>query len=384
MMLVLEETVDGQRQGGVVPLPLEFESGLIRGRVRPDDGQVYVGGLAGWVTNAARNGCLQRVRYTGVPATCRRNCILSRGRFARFLPAARPLDRRGSDQLRRAAVELSLVDRPTALPISKFRSRRPKGTTSSKSIRSPFSPTSARSSWRLTPCNRSCRSRSALRCGRGRKADRLGRLWNDPRARAAAQRLAIVAAAHRPGQLDEQQKAALAPGLKVRVLAKLLGGQAAHDTRALRVPAWHVRKGSPPAVFLAPGPFTAAAEGYLRAELKGKYRFSSQGRGPPAFRSTIAQSSPTKTSRPAATHRSMSFCKRATTGCNSTMPAQPTATPRCGCFGAAISLSRNWCRPRLSCTTPPIRICSPHASNAQAATCCRRAAVQTAMSCRAN
>jgi type 1 glutamine amidotransferase/glucose/arabinose dehydrogenase len=65
MMLVLREQVDGLWQGGVVPMKVAFASGAIRGRFRPQDGQLYVAGTKGWVSNATRDGSLQRVRYTG-------------------------------------------------------------------------------------------------------------------------------------------------------------------------------------------------------------------------------------------------------------------------------------------------------------------------------
>src|SRR5207249_10714305 len=45
---VMVQEVDGVAQGGVVQLPLRFYSGLMRGRVNPRDGQVYVCGLKGW------------------------------------------------------------------------------------------------------------------------------------------------------------------------------------------------------------------------------------------------------------------------------------------------------------------------------------------------
>jgi len=64
-MLALREQVDGLWQGGVVPLKIGFASGAIRGRFRPQDGQLYVVGTKGWVSNATRDGSLQRVRYTG-------------------------------------------------------------------------------------------------------------------------------------------------------------------------------------------------------------------------------------------------------------------------------------------------------------------------------
>jgi hypothetical protein len=62
MLLVLREQVDGQAQGGVVPLPGRFLSGVMRGVFNPRDGQLYVSGLRGWQTSAARDGCFQRVR----------------------------------------------------------------------------------------------------------------------------------------------------------------------------------------------------------------------------------------------------------------------------------------------------------------------------------
>jgi glucose/arabinose dehydrogenase len=67
LLLVLEEKVDGQVQGGVVRFPLAFDSGIMRGRFRRQDGQLYVCGLRGWQTAGVKDACLQRVRYTGKP-----------------------------------------------------------------------------------------------------------------------------------------------------------------------------------------------------------------------------------------------------------------------------------------------------------------------------
>jgi hypothetical protein len=63
----LWETVDGVPQGGVVKFPLKFDSGIMRARFHPRDGQLYVAGLKGWQTKGVRDGALQRVRYTGKP-----------------------------------------------------------------------------------------------------------------------------------------------------------------------------------------------------------------------------------------------------------------------------------------------------------------------------
>jgi hypothetical protein len=64
---VMREEVNGVVQGGVTRFPLKFESGIMRARFHPKDGQLWVAGLRGWQTDGIRNGCLQRVRYTGGP-----------------------------------------------------------------------------------------------------------------------------------------------------------------------------------------------------------------------------------------------------------------------------------------------------------------------------
>ena len=66
MMLVLRDQRNGA-QGMVVPLPGRFLSGVMRARFNANDGHLYVSGLRGWQTAALRDGCFQRVRYTGGP-----------------------------------------------------------------------------------------------------------------------------------------------------------------------------------------------------------------------------------------------------------------------------------------------------------------------------
>jgi len=73
LYLVLKEAVqvqgkngpEVQMQGGVVKIPLKFTSSAMRARFNPKDGQLYVAGLQGWQTTAARIAGLDRVRYTG-------------------------------------------------------------------------------------------------------------------------------------------------------------------------------------------------------------------------------------------------------------------------------------------------------------------------------
>lgn len=64
---VFPQTFGNGRQAAAVDLGLFFLSGVCRGRTNPKDGQLYVCGLNGWQTAARRDGCVQRVRYTGQP-----------------------------------------------------------------------------------------------------------------------------------------------------------------------------------------------------------------------------------------------------------------------------------------------------------------------------
>lgn len=64
---VLLDRVDGEYQGGLVKFPLKFDSGILRGRFNPKDGQLYVAGLSVWQSSGARKGAVHRVRYTGKP-----------------------------------------------------------------------------------------------------------------------------------------------------------------------------------------------------------------------------------------------------------------------------------------------------------------------------
>lgn len=66
LFLVMYEHVDSQIQGGVVKFAnLPFITGICRPRFNPGDGQLYIAGLRGWQTTAARDAGFQRVRYTG-------------------------------------------------------------------------------------------------------------------------------------------------------------------------------------------------------------------------------------------------------------------------------------------------------------------------------
>ena len=65
---VLKEEVNGVVQGGVVKFPLaKLTSSAMRAQFNQRDGQLYVIGLSGWQSNAAKDGGFDRIRYTGRP-----------------------------------------------------------------------------------------------------------------------------------------------------------------------------------------------------------------------------------------------------------------------------------------------------------------------------
>lgn len=66
IQLVLQEEVNGQRQGGVIDLPgIKFLTGVMRGRFNEGDGNLYACGMSAWGTSQLMwGGGLYRVRAT--------------------------------------------------------------------------------------------------------------------------------------------------------------------------------------------------------------------------------------------------------------------------------------------------------------------------------
>ncbi|MEQ6121222.1 DUF6797 domain-containing protein [Reichenbachiella sp. MALMAid0571] len=69
VFLVPHEKVNGQMQGSLFELPIpNFQTGVMRGRFHPTDGQLYACGMSAWGTKQrAQPGALYRVKYTGEP-----------------------------------------------------------------------------------------------------------------------------------------------------------------------------------------------------------------------------------------------------------------------------------------------------------------------------
>jgi hypothetical protein len=90
---VMIDKVEGARQAAMIQFPLKFNSGLMRGRFNPRDGQLYLSGLKGWQSSATRDGGLYRVRYTGgpvrMPDTTRRRTASRSASHCRSIPKRR-------------------------------------------------------------------------------------------------------------------------------------------------------------------------------------------------------------------------------------------------------------------------------------------------------
>jgi mono/diheme cytochrome c family protein/type 1 glutamine amidotransferase len=68
VFLVPHEIVNGQAQGGMVSLGLEFPTGTMRGRFHETNGQLYSTGMFAWAGNQHQDGGFYRIRYTEKPA----------------------------------------------------------------------------------------------------------------------------------------------------------------------------------------------------------------------------------------------------------------------------------------------------------------------------
>jgi hypothetical protein len=90
LYLVMKEKLFGQWQGGVVKIPLKFTSSAMRARFNPADGQLYVCGLQGWQTSAAKLAGFDRVRYTGKKLYSVRDLQIRKGEVR--LTFTQPLD----------------------------------------------------------------------------------------------------------------------------------------------------------------------------------------------------------------------------------------------------------------------------------------------------
>ena len=104
---VMQETVEGVPQAAAFKFPLSFDSGIMRGRFNPKDGQLYVCGLNVWQsaskTGLNRRGIFQRVRYTGKPVYLPKEVHVRAGRME--VTFTQPLDEKAAADPQNYSVE---------------------------------------------------------------------------------------------------------------------------------------------------------------------------------------------------------------------------------------------------------------------------------------
>lgn len=293
MMLTLRERVGEAWQGGNVDFPLLFDSGVMRGRFSPRDGQLYVSGLRGWQNRAVLDGCLARVRYTGrpvdMPVALR---TMQNGLAVTF---TRPLEQDAAETVGNYAIErwnyrftknYGSPDLRVSAPGVEGRD--------DVSIRSATLLDDGRTVFLEIPDMRPANQylvRYALRAADGAPIEHefsytIHVVGPDRMDEASLHRMAPKNA------LTPEVAENLRQGLILRfrqagvnsLAAEANGKSDSVDARRARMAAWHIPAGVPPTPRLFAGPFAMTAEGYLQIRQPGHYRLSLSGSGTATLR----------------------------------------------------------------------------------------------------
>ena len=284
LLLTLVEKVDGVFQGGAIKFPTtpsDFESGIMRGRFNPHDGQLYVSGLRGWQTRAVRDGCFQRVRYTGGPLHLpTRAKTYSNGIKLTF---SEPLDRKSAEDPGnflveqwnyRWSAEYGSPDFSVENPAQQGRDEVPVLSATlmddGQSIflempgRHPVMQISI--SWLL--------SSSEGEPIRGTYAHTINAVPSESIPESQIVRRA------QPQRIPKELEQRLQPGLHFQFQS---AEPVLSDSRLSRLVALDQPTDKPPTPFLPPGPFSLDVAGTLRTPLSGFYDFKIEGTGQTQF-----------------------------------------------------------------------------------------------------
>ncbi|MBK9139887.1 MAG: hypothetical protein IPM17_14150, partial [Verrucomicrobia bacterium] len=298
IFVVPTQTVEGRMQGGVTPLPLEFDTGIMRARFSPRDGQLYTCGLYGWAGNKTQAGGFYRVRYTGQPLRLPVQLhVVANGALLTFTdpldpaaasdPASYQVERwnyqwtanygspdfklngePGRDRLEIASARVSadgrtvFLEMPDIRPAMQMHIQMDLRTADGAKLQTYVHHTIHR-----VPTERG--------------EDRLGD--------------ALPAAAPPP----RRQLAAESPGLINRFYSTQIGAWGRSDARRARLVALNVPADTAPTPFVPPGRFTATWEGYLKAESSDEYHFFAWGRGRVWLKINDAEAIPPSEATPA-------------------------------------------------------------------------------------
>ena len=280
LLLTVMEKVNGVYQGGSIEFPTapaDFESGIMRGRFSPHDGQLYVSGLRGWQTRAVRDGCFQRLRYTGGPVHLPRGVKTFKNGIKLTFPES--LDREMAENIDNYFVEqwnyrwTAAYGSPDFSVVNPQQQGRDEVSVISATLmdgghavflempgRHPVHQISV--SWLLRS--------SARQPVRGRYAHTIN---TAPQETVPESR---ITRRPRPVHIAKEIEARLERGLQFQFRATP-GGQV--DTRTSRMMTLYQSIKQPPTPFLPAGPFTLEATGTLQTRLSGFYEFKRTGTG---------------------------------------------------------------------------------------------------------
>jgi mono/diheme cytochrome c family protein len=273
--LLTTEQVGQTWQGGVVTLPLEFRSGVMRGRINRSDGQLYVSGLKGWVSSAVDDGVLSRVRYTGQRFAFPSSVETHRnGLLIRFTDRVDPLIAGDADRYSASAWNYQYR---AEYGSAEFHPRDPKR--------------EGREEWEIS-------SATVLEDGRAVFLEipsliPVMQLVVEMKIESADHRPLATTLAYtiheipdrvipeeqivrraKPGDLPREVEKRLERGMVFEVTA-----DEREDVAFTRAWAWSVPRGTSLAEGISTGPFRARSAGYLKVPRAGEYRFAVVGTG---------------------------------------------------------------------------------------------------------
>ncbi|WP_339731917.1 ThuA domain-containing protein [uncultured Gimesia sp.] len=280
ILLTLREIINGQSQGGTLTLPLEFESGIMRGRFSPEDGQLYVSGLKGWVTNAVQDGCLQRVRYTGKPIDLPIAVKTMQNGIA--LTFTNPLDRDAAENPNQYAIEQwnYLWSEKYGSPEFKVSAPQTEGRDEVEILSATLLQDQRTVFLELASV------KPVMQMGityhlTSQSGTEVKQTYYHTINSVSSQKIdpGILARRQTNDLLTAEQKKHLKPGVLWSFSQNPASDSPMTDARTGRMIALSVSDSEPATPFLKPGIFSATAEGYLRVPLSGRYQMSLEGFG---------------------------------------------------------------------------------------------------------
>lgn len=276
LFLVLKETAGDLVQGAVTRLPLDFETGVMRGVFHPVDQQLYLCGLYGWAGNKTRAGGLYRVRHTGRPLNLARELHVARDGL--LLGYTDPLDP-------------STATDPGNFEVKAWNYRW-SAQYGSPDFRSDG--TEGRDTWRVTSATLSADGRTVfLEIPEIRRTMQWHLEYRLSAADGSPLRNFVHGTIHRVGERPGRDF--LGPGARsrssteeIRLLRAVPGlaqslrrspADPVRDRRPARLPALYVPAGETVSPFLDQGPFHSRWQGYLKLDLNDTVAFRLEGRG---------------------------------------------------------------------------------------------------------